>query len=59
MVDATVAGDCFCGNNLARLSLGDDLVTAARYANTAASLAVQHWGAVACLPTAQEVQSVL
>jgi 2-dehydro-3-deoxygluconokinase len=59
MVDATGAGDCFCGNILARLSLGDDLVTAARYANTAASLAVQNWGAVACLPTAQQVQAVL
>ena len=59
MVDATGAGDCFCGNILARLSLGDDLVTAARYANTAASLAVQHWGAVACLPTALQVHAVL
>ena len=58
-VDATGAGDCFCGNILARLSLGDDLVTAARYANVAASLAVQQWGAVACLPTAQQVQDLL
>ncbi|MFZ4708517.1 MAG: sugar kinase [Zwartia sp.] len=58
-VDATGAGDCFCGNILARLSLGDDLVTAAHYANTAASLAVQNWGAVACLPTTKEVQAVL
>ena len=59
MVDATGAGDCFCGNILARLSLGDDLVTAARYANTAASIAVQNWGAVACLPTAQQVQAAV
>jgi 2-dehydro-3-deoxygluconokinase len=58
LVDATGAGDCFCGNILARLSLGDDLVAAARYANTAASLAVQNWGAVACLPTAQDVLAV-
>ncbi|MEN9588458.1 MAG: hypothetical protein RLZZ481_244, partial [Pseudomonadota bacterium] len=56
---ASGAGDCFCGNILARLTLGDDLVTAARYANTAASLAVQNWGAVACLPTARQVQAVL
>ena len=59
MVDATGAGDCFCGNILARLSLRDDLVTAARYANTAASIAVQNWGAVACLPTAQQVQAAV
>ena len=59
MIDAGGAGDCFCGNILARLSLGDDLTTAARYANAAAALAVQNWGAVACLPTAQQVQAVL
>ena len=59
MVDATGAGDCFCGNILARLSLGDDLVTAAQYANTAASLAVQNWGAVAGLPTPQQVQAAV
>jgi len=59
MADATGAGDCFCGNLLARLALGDDLLTAARYANTAASLAVQSWGAVASLPTAQQVQAAL
>jgi 2-dehydro-3-deoxygluconokinase len=58
-IDATGAGDCFCGNILARLSLGDDLVTAARYANAAASLAVQQWGAVASLPTAQQVKALL
>ena len=40
-VDATGAGDCFDGNLLARLALGDDLAAAGRYANTAASLAVQ------------------
>ena len=58
-VDATGAGDCFCGNILARLSLGDDLVTAARYANAAAALAVQSWGAVACLPNAEQVRASL
>ncbi len=53
--DATGAGDCFCGNLLARLSLGDDLLGAARYANAAAALAVQGFGAVAPLPTAPQV----
>lgn len=56
-VDATGAGDCFCGNLLARLSFGDNLAEAADYANTAASLAVQGWGAVAALPDARAVQA--
>jgi 2-dehydro-3-deoxygluconokinase len=49
-VDATGAGDCFAGNLLARLSQGDDLWTATAYANAAASLSVQGYGAVAPLP---------
>lgn len=59
LVDATGAGDCFDGNLLARLALGDDLAAAVAYANTAASLAVQGFGAVAPLPTAQQVRALL
>jgi len=59
LVDATGAGDCFDGNLLARLALVDDLPAAVRYANTAASLTVQGFGAVAPLPTAQQVQAPL
>ena len=59
LVDATGAGDCFDGNLLARLALGDDLAAAVRYANAAASLAVQGFGAVAPLPTAEQVRAVL
>lgn len=55
-VDATGAGDCFCGNLLARLAQGDDVFTASRYANAAAALAVQGYGAVAPLPYARQVQ---
>ncbi|MBA2961635.1 MULTISPECIES: sugar kinase [Ramlibacter] len=58
-VDATGAGDCYSGNLLARLAQGDDLFTAARYANAAAALAVQGWGAVAPLPTAPQVKALL
>jgi len=58
-VDATGAGDCFSGNLLARLARGDTLQDAACYANAAASLAVQGWGAVAPLPTQQQVRAVL
>lgn len=50
LVDATGAGDCFDGSFVARLMLGDDPVAAARYANAAASLAVEDFGAVAPIP---------
>lgn len=59
VVDATGAGDCFCGNLLARLARGDDVFAAARYANAAAALAVQGYGAVAPLPYAADVQATL
>jgi 2-dehydro-3-deoxygluconokinase len=49
-VDATGAGDCFCGAALARLAAGDDVFTAARYANVAAALATTGYGAVAPIP---------
>ena len=56
-VDATGAGDCFSGNMLARLAAGDSLQAAAHYANAAAALTVQGFGAVACLPRAADVQA--
>ena len=45
-VDATGAGDCFCGATLARLAAGDSIWDAARYANAAAALATTGFGAV-------------
>lgn len=59
VVDATGAGDCFCGNLLARLASDDDLFTATRYANQAAALSVQGFGAVAPLPTKAQVLAAL
>ena len=59
LVDATGAGDCFCGNFLARVAAGDSVFDAARFANAAASLAVQGFGAVAPLPTLAAVQAAL
>jgi 2-dehydro-3-deoxygluconokinase len=58
-VDATGAGDCFCGNLLARCVQGDDLMQAARWANAAAALSVQGRGAIAPLPRAKQVQAFL
>jgi 2-dehydro-3-deoxygluconokinase len=59
VVDATGAGDCFCGNLLARITQGDDIFAATRYANAAASLAVQGFGAVAPLPRSAQVLAAL
>ena len=59
VVDATGAGDCFCGNLLARMALGDDVFVAAAYANAAAALSVQGYGAVAPLPNAAQVTAQL
>ena len=59
LVDATGAGDCFCGNLLARITQGDDIFAATRYANAAASLAVQGFGAVAPLPRSELVLAAL
>jgi 2-dehydro-3-deoxygluconokinase len=58
-VDATGAGDCFCGATLARLCAGDDAFAAARYANAAAALATTGFGAVAPLPRAEAVRALL
>lgn len=58
-VDATGAGDCFAGNLLARLAQGDDLDQGVRYANAAAALAVQGFGAAAPLPYPEQVQTLL
>lgn len=58
-LDATGAGDCFCGNFLARLVAGDDLIQAARWANAAAALSVQGRGAIAPLPYAEQVRDAL
>jgi 2-dehydro-3-deoxygluconokinase len=58
-VDATGAGDCFCGATLARLVAGDSIVDAARYANAAAALATTGFGAVAPLPRPDAVYALL
>ena len=59
VVDATGAGDTFDGAFLARIIAGDDPFTAATYANAAASIAVQGYGAVAPIPRRADVEAVL
>lgn len=58
-VDATGAGDTFCGAFLARLILGDGPEDAARYAACAAALSTQGYGAVPPIPHAAEVLAAL
>jgi 2-dehydro-3-deoxygluconokinase len=58
-VDATGAGDCCAGALLARLALGDDFLSALRYANAAAALTTTGYGAVAPLPKTDAVLEFL
>jgi 2-dehydro-3-deoxygluconokinase len=59
VVDATGAGDTFCGSFLARMLAGDLPEPAARYASVAAALKCTGYGAVAPIPRAAEVLAVL
>lgn len=58
-IDATAAGDTFDGAFLARLVSGDDPFQAARYANAAAALSTQGYGAVAPMPRKKEVEAFM
>jgi ribokinase len=55
VVDTTGAGDCFVGALAARLAAGEAAAKAARYANAAASCAVEQLGAGPSMPTAEKV----
>jgi 2-dehydro-3-deoxygluconokinase len=59
VVDATGAGDTFCGSFLARMLSGDDPEHAARYAGVAAALKCTGYGAVAPIPRAPEVLAAM
>jgi 2-dehydro-3-deoxygluconokinase len=58
-VDATGAGDTFCGSFLARILAGDEPQAAARYASVAAALKCTGYGAVGPIPTEAQVRMVL
>lgn len=59
VVDATGAGDTFAGAFLARRLAGDDVFAAARYANAAAALKTEGYGAVAPIPRPDAVMKLL
>ncbi|WP_439839412.1 sugar kinase [Aeromonas caviae] len=54
-VDATGAGDCFSGAFLSQVIAGITLPDALRYANSAAALTTTGYGAVAPIPTREQV----
>ncbi len=58
-VDATGAGDTFCGAFLARTLAGDPPDPAARYAACAAALSTQGYGAVPPIPRAPDVRAAM
>jgi len=58
-VDATGAGDTFCGTFLARVLAGDPPADAARYASVAAALKCTGYGAVDPIPRAEQVLAAL
>ena len=58
-VDATAAGDTFDGAFLADWLQHGDVFRAARYANAAAAISTQGYGAVAPMPARSEVEAFL
>lgn len=58
-IDATGAGDTFCGAFLARLIDGDDPADAAAYAACAAALSTTGYGAVPPIPRAEAVRAAM
>jgi ribokinase len=59
VVDTTGAGDCFVGALASRLAADKPLLEAVRYANAAASCAVERLGATPSMPTPQQVAARL
>jgi ribokinase len=57
-VDATGAGDAFCGGLADGLARGVELVDAVRWAVRVAALATTRWGAQPSMPTREDVEAL-
>lgn len=58
-IDTTAAGDSFCGALAACLANGEPIEDALRRASAAGAIAVTRKGAIAALPTAEEIEDLL
>jgi ribokinase len=58
-VDATAAGDTFCGTLSASLAAGATMLDALKRANAAAAISVTRKGAQPSIPSAAEVDAML
>ncbi len=58
-IDATGAGDCFSGAFFSQVVAGTSLEDSLKYANAAAALTTQGYGAVAPLPTTDQVKAFM
>jgi len=58
-VDATAAGDTFCGALALALGEGQSLPNAGRFASAASALAVTQLGAQSSIPTRQAIDAFL
>lgn len=58
-VDATAAGDAFCGALAASLAHGRGMIQALQHASAAGAITVTRMGAFPSLPTASEVEELL
>ncbi|HEY1426377.1 MAG TPA: ribokinase [Caulobacteraceae bacterium] len=58
-VDATGAGDCFCGALAARLAEDAELGAALLWANAAAALSTERRGAAPSMPTRADIEAAL
>ena len=58
-VDATAAGDAFCGALAASLANGSSMTVALQHASAAGAITVARLGAFPSLPTASEVEALL
>ena len=56
VVDATGAGDAFCGVLAAKMAAGSQIVEAARWGNAAGSLAVEVIGAIPSMPSKSSIE---
>ena len=54
-VDTTAAGDTFCGALCVALSEGQDIISAAKFANKASSITVTRMGAQSSIPNKKEL----